>query len=250
MKLFRVVDEDQAWLASQPETAMGIQIVRRMGAFPDNLFFILGGQVAFRFRDYLPDDGEGTPLNLDGGPWARGDNPFDAPVNATQQFLAWIGELDELPQTITGFSVLPRVEFTLFPIGPFPQPPQPNSWTYGHLPFAGTTGTQEVYYRWEPWPVSRRIDQTGGIIAPDTFTAPMSEVQFMPTGFSAVARLALPQLLPACYRWEIRPPTNTPMRCGASVPMFGQSGGGVEVAFPNGFSNVGPIANPVVLSPL
>ncbi len=37
------------------------------------------------------------------------------------------------------------------------------------------------------------------------------------------------------------------MRCGAVIPNYGQSGGGVEVFFPNGAANVGPIANPVII---
>ena len=37
------------------------------------------------------------------------------------------------------------------------------------------------------------------------------------------------------------------MKYGASVPLYGQSGGGVEVMFPKGTKNRGPIANPVVL---
>ena len=35
--------------------------------------------------------------------------------------------------------------------------------------------------------------------------------------------------------------------CGASVPLYGQSGGGVEVRFPTKATNRGPIPNPIVL---
>ena len=56
-----------------------------------------------------------------------------------------------------------------------------------------------------------------------------------------MARYALPQLLPACWRYELRPPGNTAVHYGASVPLFGQSGGGVEVSFPSTFKNSGPI---------
>jgi hypothetical protein len=37
------------------------------------------------------------------------------------------------------------------------------------------------------------------------------------------------------------------VNCGASVPLNGQSGGGVEVLFPKDFNNRGAIANPVIL---
>lgn len=87
-------------------------------------------------------------------------------------------------------------------------------------------------------------------MSPGTFTAPASEAPFIASGFGAVGRFALPNLSPANWRWEIRPPSGTPFRCGASVPLYGQAGGGVEVEFSQGFANVGPIANPVVLPAL
>ena len=66
----------------------------------------------------------------------------------------------------------------------------------------------------------------------------------------AVARFALPNLMPACYRWELQPDSGTLIECGASVPLYGQSGGGVEVRFPKDTNNRCPIADPVILPPL
>lgn len=246
MKLFRVTEDDQIWLLKQPETAMGIQVVRLDRNLSDDFVFILGGEVAFHYRDLL----ENNPLNLSKYPWWLDKKTDDGQVGTDDLFLIWLKTLDVLPHSIKKLSIIPRVALTLFPISSLPQPPQPKTWTYGHLPFSGPTGAKEVYYRWEPWPTSRRISQSTGRVAPGTFTAPMSERQFMPTGFSAVARLALPALLPARYLWELHPPSGISIRCGAVVPMYGQSGGGVEVAFPSGFKNVRPIANPVVLPAL
>jgi hypothetical protein len=72
-------------------------------------------------------------------------------------------------------------------------------------------------------------------------------VPFVTSGFGAVGRFALPSLSPACWRWELRPPPAIMFRCGASVPPYRQSGGGVEAEFPAGFVNVGAIASPVIL---
>ena len=130
-----------------------------------------------------------------------------------------------------------------------PVPPRP-AVVYGHLPFSGATQANDVVYRCECWPTSRKINVTTGVVAPDTFTFPPSELQFVPTGFAAVGRYALPSLPPACNRYELHPPANTPMRCGASVPLYGQAGGGVEVLFHRGFQNNGPIAAPHILPPL
>lgn len=121
---------------------------------------------------------------------------------------------------------------------------------YGHLPFKALTTEREVFYRWESWPDSRRVLQDQKWIKPQTCAAPQSEVQFVPTGFGAVGRFALPSFFPHVFRWEIQPAAGTKIFCGAVVPMFGQSGGGVEVYFVDGAQNRGPIANPVVLPPM
>jgi hypothetical protein len=136
-------------------------------------------------------------------------------------------------------------------LGPLGAPPLRPASIYGHLPFGAMTDAQSVIYRWEAFPTSRRIKQisSGGTIASDTYAAPASEVPFAPTGFSAVARFALPNLLPACFRWELQP-VPCSLECGASVPLYGQSGGGVEVKFTASTNNRGPIANPIVLSPM
>jgi hypothetical protein len=56
--------------------------------------------------------------------------------------------------------------------------------------------------------------------------------------------------MPACYRYELQPDANTDIECGASVPLYGQSGGGVEVKFVKQTNNRCAIANPVVLPAL
>jgi hypothetical protein len=83
-----------------------------------------------------------------------------------------------------------------------------------------------------------------------TFGFPASELNFVPTGFAAVGRYALPDLPPACRRYEITPPTGYTLQCGASVPLYGQAGGGVEVMFPKKFKNAVTIQLPTVLPPL
>ncbi|MEM1391221.1 MAG: hypothetical protein AAGG45_09080 [Pseudomonadota bacterium] len=139
----------------------------------------------------------------------------------------------------------------LGPLGSLPNPPPRPAWIYGHVPFYGIASGNEVYYRYEQYPTSLRIDRSDSdkhrIIKPGTYAAPASELPFTPTGLSAVGRFALPSLLPACWRYELRPVAGTVLRYGASVPLYGQSGGAVEVLFERDFDNNGPIANPVVL---
>jgi hypothetical protein len=150
----------------------------------------------------------------------------------------------------------PPTRPTLVPGGPYAG--RPFTTTYGHVAFSTDVEDHEAFYRWEPWPTSRRVLQTDKArnipahVVPWTFAAPAAEVQFMPTGFAAVARSALPSLFPAVFRWEIQPTIDppTPILCGATVPMFGQSGGGVEVCFPKGATNKCEIADPIVIDPL
>jgi hypothetical protein len=122
----------------------------------------------------------------------------------------------------------------------------------GHLPFQDVTTAWDIYYRFEAWPTSRRIDLVNRTIAPSTFASPSSELPFLPTGFAAVARNALPSLFPAVFRYELGPVAGATLLCGAVVPMFGMSGGGVEVMFIDAphTANRGAIANPAVVLPL
>ena len=135
---------------------------------------------------------------------------------------------------------------------PLPPPPSRPPSIYGHLPFATTTFPETVIYRWEAFPTSRKINRSVNppTIAKDTYAAPASETPFAPTGFAAVARFALPNLMPACFRWELQPVAGTHLECGASVPLYGQSGGGVEVKFTSLTNNRCPIADPIVLPAL
>jgi hypothetical protein len=115
------------------------------------------------------------------------------------------------------------------------------------------TAPFDIFYRFEAWPASRRVTTgQGGTIAIGTFASPSSELPFLPTGFAAVARNALPSFFPAVFRYELAPVPNAPVLCGAAVPMFGMSGGGVEVMFTENptTQNRGAIALPVVVPPL
>jgi hypothetical protein len=136
-------------------------------------------------------------------------------------------------------------------LGPrFPLPPLPSrpSVVYGHLPFHGICSGTERFYRYEHYPTSIRIDLAKSeVVKPDTFAAPERERRFVNSGLGAVARYALRSLLPARWRYELRPPSGTSVHYGACVPMFGQSGGGVEVSFPNTFKNTVAIPAPTVL---
>ena len=245
MRLYRIVGESAAWLDNVPETAMGVHVLAPRGGERPDLMLALSGQIAMPVGPAEDLDAEGF-LELT---WLSSAAGIDDRRSA---FADWLERLETMWLDADEWAPISRgmTGYRVNTMGPLPAPPRPAATVYGHLPFLGITGPDDAVYRWEASPLSRRIDQATGKVAPGTFTAPLAEVPFMPTGLDAVARLALPVPLPACFRWELRPPAGTVSRCGACVPLFGQSGGGVEIAFQHGFANAGPIANPVALPAL
>lgn len=246
MPLMKLNDEQMRQFDEQPEVAMGLHVAQLddPGSDAAPVIFVLGGQVAL-----MPDEHAKNQISeILNTLWGRKEGqvrPQDQ-----QKFDNWCRGLPEAPALRPQALVRPMLAFTLPTPSYVPPPPKPPSHVYGHLPFTGITGFNDVFYRCEPWPTSRRIDQANQVIQANTYACPSSELPFFPTGFAAVGRYALPNLMPACYRWELKPPAGTSLDCGASVPLHGQAGGGVEVQFRNRTRNRGPIANPVVLSPL
>jgi hypothetical protein len=166
-------------------------------------------------------------------------------------FNNWLKQLPLLPIDTPKATIL---QGTAFEITPSPtataSTPSATGPVFGHLPFTSLVPANAQFYRWEAWPASRRVNRQTNVIAAETFGAPSSEVPFVPSGFAAVGRFALPGLPPACFRWELTPPVGHPFNCGASVPLFGQAGGGVEVEFATSFRSVVAVPAPTFLSPL
>jgi hypothetical protein len=246
MRIFRIHENAQNQFAEIPEIAMDLNF----GRSGSNFYLVISCTMAVRLDEstftepeasfFLPEQNENlspdarTRSFMD---WFRSRPVLDTVGTATPQ-QAWVAFMGAIgPVTPTG------------PL-PFPPPRPPPPSIYGHLPFKAKTLADTVIYRWEAYPTSKRIDLVAKTIAKDTYAAPASEVPFAPTGFAAVARFALPNLMPACYRYELQPDANTDIECGASVPLYGQSGGGVEVKFVKQTNNRCAIANPVVLPAL
>lgn len=241
MTIYSLTPKQRADFASLPEVAMATQIALDEGS---NFIVVSSDRIAMRYDEHIERDfarlGEyfadrhvrdikayGDRLDA----WAAGLPPIEVlepmPVEDAWQALAFIH---------------------LGPLGPLPGIPYRPSYTHGHLPFHGQCGGTDRYYRYEQFPNSKRIDlRTNRVIQKNTYGCPESERDFTPTGLSAVGRFALPLVLPACWRYELTPAPHTKIHYGASVPLYGQSGGAVEVMFPDPFKNVCPIPPPTVL---
>lgn len=240
MSVSRLSDEDIAIFAALPEVDMDIQI----GKIDVRYVLIVSGRIVVEYNDELTgslaayDDVTSPRLRESDRDRARrlehwwSSLPMATKVDPTSV---------EEAQIALGF-------IHLGPHSPLPSPPWHPPHVYGHLPFSGICSGSDVFYRFEHYPTSKRIDlKTGNVFLGGTYGAPPSELAFVVTGLGAVARYALPSLFPACWQYELQPPAGTRIKYGASVPLYGQSGGGVEVFFPNPFKNVKPIAPPVVL---
>lgn len=235
MGLHRLKDHvlDTWW--KHAEAAMGLQVAISNG----KLVFVVGDEAVF--DPHTPHNAGQRQLEE---AWFRASLSEDQAglVQAGLSALeTWDEPLDRVdPQALRAV------------VWPGPTGTTPPTPALGHLPYQGNPSGNDLFYRWEPWPTSRRVLRQGSShrVTHGTFAAPESEVRFVACGFGAVGRFALPQVAPACFRWALQPPSSTRFRCGASVPLFGQAGGGVEVEFTTGFTNVGPVPPAVVLPAL
>lgn len=259
MTVFRLNKASQRAFGEAPEIFANAQFGRRKKGY----LLVLGCQVAIEFD-------RSTPSNLEqfysatwgiGAPFETSDQSIGSGI--VERYQSWMSSLQEVDDVAPHW--ITRAELNVFVTSSFPPPP-PNRPTlvprrrpppalpqnfYGHLPFKTRTRPQEYFYRFEPWPTSRKITVGNpGVIAAQTYASPSSELRFLNTGFAVVARNALPSFFPAVFRYELQPSPSTTIYCGAVVPNFGQSGGGVEVYFPSQVQNHGPIAYPVVIPPL
>lgn len=248
MQPFRLREADEKEFDTIAEAAMDLHFAQSRR---QEFYLVIGGRVSIvlnekTFAEPYNDFVEQT--------WMGRGVPSQERAGA---FENWLGRLDEAPILTAASAAQAWLSFwnafsPVTPVLPLPPPPPRPSWIYGHLPFSTTTLPEAIIYRWEAFPTSRRIDRTTNppTVAADTYASPASEGPFALTGFAAVARFALPNLLPACFRWELQPVAGTKLECGASVPLYGQSGGGVEVKFTSRTNNRCPIADPVVLPAL
>jgi hypothetical protein len=237
-----------------PEAGMGVHFAR----VEDGLGIVLSGRVLM-----LPyaEEGEGKSQSdaLSNRLWFGAETRGRRPETLAPTSEAEIAEENTLIEALANAPLSTRyasatdpfvMGFILHPAGYLPPPPRRPTYTYGHLPFSGTTQAGDVFYRCEHWATSQRVRYATNDILARTYGFPASELRFVPTGFAAVGRYALPDLPPACRRYEIRPPPGYTLQCGACVPLYGQAGGGVEVMFPKTFTNAVQLPPPTSLPPL
>ena len=70
------------------------------------------------------------------------------------------------------------------------------------------------------------------MLSASTYVTTSNDAVHVNSGFSVVARYALPLPLAANHRIEYKIPKGTMIQVGTVAPNFGQAGGGVEVFLP------------------
>lgn len=93
------------------------------------------------------------------------------------------------------------------------------------------------FHRYSAFSPDRRVDPMTGDFVAGTYATPESETPFVPTGFAAVGRFALPNTLAASNHYTVLAPNGTSVSFGTVAPAFGQAGGGVEAYFVNRVAN-------------
>jgi len=91
----------------------------------------------------------------------------------------------------------------------------------------------------------RRITPEKGLL-PGTYATTEEDSRVVATGEQAVERYALPNPMPAVYRFRIDPKPGTSHQAGVVQPAYGHVGGGVEVLFTAGTAG-DTVSGPTVL---
>lgn len=187
------------------ETGMGLQIV----STPAGIVIVLGGSTALpcytdpRFYD-VADVLAGEPI-----PHSRDDVSL-------QVVSAFAGRA-------AAFTALRKARVSPAFTG-----------TAGAIPLIGsdTLAASTVFYRCISTATDHRF--IAGQLTAGTYLTTALDKTYINSGYGTVGRFALPLPIPASTVIEYELPKGTAIDVGTVAPMFGQSGGGVEVQLPAG----------------
>ena len=170
MEIFRINENEQSQFVRIPEVAMDLNFGQSTAKF----YMVVSCRIAILLDENTFTESEDSYFRL-----PEGTNV--PPEARTRDFMRWF---DSLPLVPTIETATPQQAWESFagaigpvtPSGAFPVPPPPPRppSIYGHLPFKATTLADTVIYRWEAYPISRRINIHANPpnVAKDTYAAP------------------------------------------------------------------------------
>jgi len=95
------------------------------------------------------------------------------------------------------------------------------------------TKAGDAFRRFSAFPNDKRIKADGSVY-PGTYATTAEDGDKVKTGLEAVERYALPNPMPASYRFAIQPDKDILIKKGIAQPAYGHCGGGAEVIFVEG----------------
>lgn len=212
MPLYRIGRDTESRLLEFPESGMGFQIIRYRQRYllAFNTVLMLP-YIEFQERRFTQED----YLSFSGGP--------------DDSDLFQLEVLDLQDDFSIAFSLLDR-EFRDKSLGlSFSEIsiPPPETVISSKRPYS--------YYRYSAYYRDKRIASDGSFL-PGTYATTYNDMHFVPSGFAAVGRYAMPNPASAQFIFPIIT-YDRPTLMGTATPNFGQAGGGVEVLFQNGAKN-------------
>jgi hypothetical protein len=219
-----------AELSALPETGMGFQLVTALVWGTPKPFLVFNGERALDLSIL------GLTSTADPSVLAQNEQRIVAALRETTTTLV----MSPAP-TISELLSIRVAPPTLAPVAPA-LAARPSS-----LVKTTVLASPRLFHRFSSFNPDRRVDPITGDFAPGTYASPDSELPFLPTGFAAVGRLALPNNIPASHHYTLHAPIGTIVFFGTVTPAFGQAGGGVEALFPNAVVNQHPRVAPTLL---
>ncbi len=209
MPLYRIERNTEFRLLSIPESGMGFQIIRYRRDFLVVFNTVLVIPLnELRERRFTQDD----YVYLSGNPDSLVISQLET-INMEDGFSLAFSFLDrEYRDEST------RLTFGEASISP------PDSVISSKRPYS--------YYRFSAFYKDKRVTDDGSFL-PNTYATTYNDLHFVPSGFAAVGRYALPNPASAQYVFPLLT-FDRPSLMGTATPNFGQSGGGVEVLFQTG----------------
>lgn len=210
MTLLRLDEPSTTRLLEQPETGLGYQVV----LFQGKPLVVFNATIAIPLEDLRSKRFTADDYSL------LSDDP-ETPT--TQEVLRYDGSLDVVLSLLD-----PKLQSSRFGLSFSENAIEPSKKVIPeNLP--------QSYYRYSAYQRDKRVDVAGNYL-PGTYATTYQDMHFVPSGFAAVGRYALPN--PASARFVFCIVTyDRPTLMGTASPNFGRAGGGVEVIFEKGARN-------------
>lgn len=221
MTIYRISPDTAKLLIDKPESGLGYQVIRYRG----DVLIIFNATIAIPLKELRARKFSAEEYAfLSGDPDIEVPHRFEA-LSLENRFEIEFSLFEQVDRSDTFGLSLPETVV---------EPPE------AAIPI----NTPQSYYRYSAYSLDRRVNPFTGNFEKGTYATTYADMHFVPSGFAAVGRYALPN--PASARYVFQIVTNDrPSLMGTATPNFGQAGGGVEVLFSQGATNRQGISFPI-----